>query len=101
MPADSKTLLKVESVRHLKKLVLSLDTCHPKDDGIYQSLIHIREITLTSQLQDSIVECVDVLTLSLTNFGKLEPSRSEVTDGFAKFFKSLQHIVDIICLVRL
>ena len=101
MPANSETLLKVESVGHLKKLVLSLNTCHPEDDCIYQSLIHVREITLTSQLQDSVVECVNILTLSLRDPGKLEPSHSQVTEWFAKFFESLQNIIDIICLVRL
>ena len=54
-----------------------------------------------SHLQDSVVESVNILTLSLRDFGKLEPSCSEVTDWFAKFFESLQNIVDIIGLVRL
>ena len=58
MPANGETLLKVESVGHLKKLVLSLNTRHPEDDRIYQSLIHVREITLMGQLQDSVVESV-------------------------------------------
>ena len=56
MPANGETLLKVESVGHLKKHILSLNTRCPKDDHIYQSLIHVREITLTDQLQDSVVE---------------------------------------------
>ena len=63
--------------------------------------IHVGEITLMSQIQDSIVECVDILTLLLRHLGKLEPSHSEVTDWFAKFFKLVQNIIDIICLVRL
>ena len=89
MPANGETLLKVESVGHLKKLILSLNTCCPEDDCIYQSLIHVRKITLTGQLQDSVVECVDILTLSLRNLGKLESGCSEITDWLAKFLKAL------------
>ena len=53
-----------------------------------------------SHLQDSVVESVNVFTLPLGDFGELKSGRSEVTDGFAKFFKSLQYIVDIIGLVQ-
>ena len=101
MPANGETLLKVESVGHLKKLVLSLNTCHSEDDRIYQSLIHVGEITLMGQLQDPVVEGVDVLSLSLRNFGELECGHSEVTDWFAKFLEMLQNIIDIIHLVQL
>ena len=101
MPANSETLLKVESVGHLKKLILSLNTCHPKDDHIYQPIIHVGEITLMGQFQDSVVECVDILTLSLRNLGKFESCHSEITDWLTKFLEALQNIVDIICLVQL
>ena len=101
MPANSETLLKVESVGNLKKLVLSLYTHHPKDDRIYQSLIHVRKITLMGQLQDSVVEGVNVLSLSLRDLSKLEPSCSEVTDWFTKFLNALKNIIDIIHLVHL
>ena len=87
MPANSETLLKVESVGHLKKLVLSLNTCCPEDDRIYQSLIHVREVTLMSQLQDSVVESVDILSLSLRNFGEFKSGHSEVTDWLTKFLE--------------
>ena len=101
MPANGEILLKVESVGCLRKLILSRNTCHPKDDCIYQSLIHVGKITLMGQLQDSVVECVDVLTLSLSNLGKLESGHSEITDWLTKFLEVLQNIVDIICLVQL
>ena len=101
MPADRKTLLKVKSIGCLKKLVLSLDTHHSKNDGINQPFIHIGEITLTGQLQDSVVESVHVFSLPLRDFGELKSGHPEVTNRLTKLFKSLQHIVDIICLVRL
>ena len=72
MPADGKTLLKIKCIGCLKKLVLSLDTHCSKNDGINQPFIHIGEITLMGQLQDSVVESVHVFSLPLRNFGELK-----------------------------
>ena len=46
VPANSETLLKIESISHLKQFVLGLDTCSTEDNCIYQSLIHVRKIAL-------------------------------------------------------
>ena len=89
MPADHKTLLKTKRIGSLKKFVLSLDTVCSEDNCINQSLIDVREVTLMSHLQDSIVERVNVFTLSLRKFSKSKPCCPEVADWFAKFFKSL------------
>ena len=97
--ANSKTLLKIQSVRHLEKFVLGLDTCSTKDDYIYQLLIHVRKITLMGQLQYPVVKCVDVLSLTLRYFCELESGCSKVANWLTEFLKALQDIDDIICLV--
>ena len=57
------------------------------------------KLTLMSQLQNSVVERVNVFVLPLTDFREFEPCCPKITNWFAKFFKPLQYIVDIIGLV--
>ena len=98
--ANSKTLMKIQSVKHLEEFVLGLDTHSTKDDHIYQPLIHVRKITLTGQLQYSVVKCVDILSLMLRNFCELKSGHSKVANWLTEFLEVLQDIIDIICLVR-